>query len=100
MSREPGGWRKLQLGRNSRYCQVTKSWECFKILRADNLEKMIITQLLLAGDKVVEGQQRSEMNSRHWVLYSTGASCGVEKGASGEPWRWNPPASLGPEKGD
>lgn len=58
----------MQLGRNSRYCQVTKSWECFKILRANNLEKMIITQLLLAGDKVVEGQQRSEVNSRHCPL--------------------------------
>lgn len=44
-----GGWRKWQLGRNSRGCQVTKSWECLKVFGADGLEKMIITQSFLAG---------------------------------------------------
>lgn len=92
-----GGWRKWQLGINSRGCQVTKSWERLKVLRADDLEKVIIPQSLLAGDKVGEGQWRAEVTGRHWALYSAGASCGLEKGAAEEPWRWNPPTSLSPE---
>lgn len=93
----------MQLGRNSRDCQVRKSRECLKVLRADDLEQIIITQLLLAEDKVVEGPWRPEVTGRYWALYSTGASCGLEKGADEELWGWNPPTSLGPEvfeKGD
>lgn len=92
-----GGWREWQLGRNSRGCPVTKSWECLEVLGADDLEKMIIPQLLLAGEKVVQGHWRSEVTGRHWDPYIAGASCGLEKGAPEEPWRWNPPTPLGPE---